>query len=536
MEFTASIRPDRVAIYARWSTDEQSQGTTLEVQRTACEAYIASQGWHVRPDLVFVDDGYSGATLDRPALTELRAAVREGRVECVVVYTLDRLSRSVADTVELVLKEWEGRCHLRCVQQPIDTAHPAGKMFFYLLASYAEFEREMIRLRTRDGKAKRARQGANAGWRYNYGFDRRERGRFVVNEEEAHVVRWIFREYARGKGFLQIARELNERHVPPPEGTRWHPGTVRYILANPVYTGRLVYGKRRRAVKGGRAALEDPKPETHTVVHDAVPALVDPQLWADVQQKKADRSKRSAKSMSPTSHLLSGLAVCGFCGGRIFGTSSKGKRRVYYCANRAVHGKDCCPSGYMDGERVERAVWERLEQALGDEAVQEVVQAFADRRREELETVQSRVAMLTSRLNAFGRVEWRLDEAFDAGALDPELYSRRVRELQGQIRALRDEISRLSQQADALGKTRPDAERIRALAYGVIHHEPLSVEEKKEVLREAVAELKIAQEGSGSGRRQVHPLRIHLTIRCAGGNRVSGAGTSDLGSRAGRNG
>ncbi|HLN60111.1 MAG TPA: recombinase family protein, partial [Symbiobacteriaceae bacterium] len=106
------IDPRKAAIYIRWSTDDQGDGTTLEVQRRNCEMYVQSQGWHINPDLIFVDEGWSGGNLDRPGLNRLRAMVRKGAIDVVVVFKLDRLSRNVLDTVNLVLDEWEGHCYL----------------------------------------------------------------------------------------------------------------------------------------------------------------------------------------------------------------------------------------------------------------------------------------------------------------------------------------------------------------------------------------------------------------------------------------
>ncbi|HWI61263.1 MAG TPA: recombinase family protein, partial [Symbiobacteriaceae bacterium] len=157
------LQVSKVAIYIRWSTEDQGEGTTLEVQMDACKGYILSQGWPFRDDLIFVDDGISGATLDRPALGRLRGLVREGEVDCVVVYKLDRLSRTVLDMLKLVLEEWEGCCHVKSAREPIDTLTPTGKMFFYQLMSFAEWERNVIRERTMAGRLRRAQEGKNPG-------------------------------------------------------------------------------------------------------------------------------------------------------------------------------------------------------------------------------------------------------------------------------------------------------------------------------------------------------------------------------------
>ncbi|HWI53053.1 MAG TPA: recombinase family protein, partial [Symbiobacteriaceae bacterium] len=160
----------QVAIYIRWSTEDQGEGTTLDVQMEACQAFILSQGWSVAPERIYIDDGISGGTLERPALSRLRSAISQGFVDCVVVYKLDRLSRSVVDMVRLVLDEWEGHCCIKSAREPIDTLTQTGRLFFYQLMSFAEWERSVIRERTFAGKLRRAQEGKNPGITAAYGY------------------------------------------------------------------------------------------------------------------------------------------------------------------------------------------------------------------------------------------------------------------------------------------------------------------------------------------------------------------------------
>ena len=125
------IAPHKVSMYIRWSTDDQGSGTTLEVQQEGCKHYILSQGWQVREDLIFIDDGYSGGNLVRPGMAKLRQMVQDGLIDCVVVYKLDRLSRSVLDTVTLVMEEWEGKAYLKSAKEPVDNSTPLGRQFFF---------------------------------------------------------------------------------------------------------------------------------------------------------------------------------------------------------------------------------------------------------------------------------------------------------------------------------------------------------------------------------------------------------------------
>jgi len=123
-----AIDPTKVAIYIRWSTEDQTEGTTLDVQTDGCSHFVKSQGWIVNPNLVFIDDGYSGGNLDRPALAKMRKQILAGQIDCVVTFKIDRLSRNVVDTVNLVLREWENRCYFKSAREAIDTSDPADKI------------------------------------------------------------------------------------------------------------------------------------------------------------------------------------------------------------------------------------------------------------------------------------------------------------------------------------------------------------------------------------------------------------------------
>lgn len=351
MQIAKPIDPSRVAIYIRWSTEDQGEGTTLDVQREACRSFILSQGWAVSDALVYVDDGLSGGTLERPALTRLRAAVAAGLVDCIVVYKLDRLSRSVVDMVRLVLDEWEGRCHVKSAREPIDTVSQAGRLFFYQLMSFAEWERSVIRERTFAGKLRRAEEGKNPGITAAYGYRLGTSGQPVIEPGEAQVVQLIFRLYLLGMGCTQIGRKLGELGHPSPAGRRWGSGQISRLLSNPIYAGTLVYGK-QTTVSGRRVKSERP----HVVREGAVPAIVSLAEFAAVQAAKAGRpgvgrAQGSGRSLSSQS-LLTGVLRCG-CGRAFRSTGGSGARfryRYYYC------GSDSCQSGRIRQVDLDRLV------------------------------------------------------------------------------------------------------------------------------------------------------------------------------------
>lgn len=521
MEFAARINPEKVAAYIRWSTDEQTQGTTLEVQRAACESYIRSQGWSFNEKLVFVDDGYSGATLVRPALRALREAISEGLVECVVVYTLDRLSRSVVDTVDLVLREWENRCHVRCVQQPIDTTHPTGKMFFYMLASYAEFERDMIRMRTLGGKLRRAKEGANAGWRYNYGYRKAETGVYGVDPERAEIVRWLFREYVAGKGFKQLAVELNAKRIPSPGNKqRWSPNTVRTILANPIYMGRIEYGKERRVLRDGKILYARSKTPRHSAVDGAVQSLVDKELWEQAQRRRQERAGVSRRALN-SAYLLSGLARCGRCNRPLSGVLAKGTR-FYQCVGRKEYGDGFCDAGVLRADVLEPMVVAKLKEELQGEALEQALKAVVRQHEEEVKAATAELAVLEAERNAVSNARRRLDAAFDRGELEPKVYNRRDQELEEKLLYLSVQMEKMKGKLRQLQAASPKADALKETASRIDAWEHLEIEEQKALLRDAIDILRVYRAGWGRRRelgsdgkftKNTNPVEIQLVLR-----------------------
>jgi site-specific DNA recombinase len=493
----AMIDPGRVAAYIRWSTDDQADGTTLEVQRESCIHYILSQGWRFREDLCFVDDGYSGGTLERPALAALRRMVGAGQVDCIVVYKLDRLSRSVVDTVNLVLREWEGRCHVKSTREPIDTASPAGKMFFYLLVSYAEWERSVIRERTMAGKQKRAEQGKNPGIRPPYGYAcGGAPGEWAVCEGEAAVVRRIFREYATGRGLVAIAGGLNAEAVPTRSGAPWRASTVSYLLQNEAYRGVLAYGSHR--------------------AEKALPALIDEGLWQAVQAGRRERAALPRRSRGGP-YLLSGVARCR-CGAPLVGGLVGGRYRTYSCSARRAGGAGICGAGTIQAGPVEEAVLTAIRGhfAAGPASEGDFRRALAEQHQVALGTAE---AWARKAAAAARRLE-RVHADYEAGRLPPELYQERLTFLRAEEATARAEADRAADRAGALAAGMQEEAGAPEATHNFPPLDPLdhmTPEETKALLREAIASLRLwmagkERDGAG-GRRLRQVVELDLTLR-----------------------
>ncbi|MFZ5817803.1 MAG: recombinase family protein [Bacillota bacterium] len=483
------IHPSKVAVYIRWSTDDQGEGTTLETQRERCCHFLLSQGWQFREELVYIDEGFSGGTLERPALSRLRSDVAAGRIDCVVVYKIDRLSRSVVDMVDLVLREWEGRCFVRSASEEINTITPAGKIFFYLLVSFAEYERNLIRERTMGGKVKRAEQGLNPGFRPPYGYRRgRQAGRLEVVPEEAGLVRRVFDLYRQGNGTQQIAQLLNQNS--PRRGRPWSRLAIRRMLANPAYVGVLEYGRTRRTTREQRErqglgrVVRYQRPR-FARVEAAFPAIVERAVWEEVQRLLQARSGRGPHRPTYSDYLLSGLARCR-CGATV-GGKGVGGRRYYYCTGRRRHGAGSCSAGHLPAEPVDSALAAQVRALLAERlraedpaALAELLRAALQERIREAEAERRRTEQ---ELSAGAQRRRRAEEDYRSGSLPARLYARELEALEAAEGGLRARLAQLRAWQKALQRARLDPRRLCLPTDFTALWERLTVPERKELLR-----------------------------------------------------
>ena len=280
--------PVRALVYSRVSTDAQERdGTSLDTQERACEEYAQAKGWTV---VECIKDTASGSHLDRPGIERVRQLLRQGVVDVVVAYAVDRLSREQNQTGVLFYEVEQAGARLEFVTEKFeDTA--VGKFILAAGAFTAEVEREKIAERTMRGKLERARagklpQGTGKGC-YGYRYDA-ETGRRETDSFQAVVVQRIFQQYVDSQSFSQVSNELNETGIPAFSGGRWYPLTIRRILMNETYTGRAVYRKtkrlrlRRNNGHGPTSRVVAQPQEEWVTVEGSTPRIVDEALWQRV--------------------------------------------------------------------------------------------------------------------------------------------------------------------------------------------------------------------------------------------------------------
>ena len=240
----ATVKRLRCAVYTRKSTEEglDREFNTLDAQRDACEAYVASQraeGWTLVPDR-YDDGGFSGATLDRPALRRLLADIEAGRVDVIVVYKIDRLSRSLMDFARLVEVFDAHGVTFVSVTQSFSTTTSMGRLTLNILLSFAQFEREVIGERIRDKFAASRARGMWMGGKVPLGYDVRER-KLVVNEAEAATVRLVFEGFAELGSGTALTKRLRAEGITTKRGKPIDKGDVYKLLNNRTYLGEATH-------------------------------------------------------------------------------------------------------------------------------------------------------------------------------------------------------------------------------------------------------------------------------------------------------
>lgn len=332
----------RCAVYTRKSSEEglDQEFNSLDAQREAGAAYIASQaglGWKLIPSL-YDDGGISGGTMVRPALQRLLQDIRERRIDVVVVYKIDRLTRSLMDFSKIVEIFDASDVSFVSVTQAFNTTSSMGRLTLNVLLSFAQFEREVTAERIRDKIAASRKKGMWMGGRAPFGYAAKER-KLVLNEQQAEIVRNLFRRYLELKSVLALADEFNQRpnddDRTDPESqslataAAWSRGKLYYLLSNQIYVGRVKH---------------------HDQHFDGEhPAIIDPDQFAEVQMLLAGQSQRR-RGASPNiadTHLLNGI-IFDETGDRLSPTHAKnhGKRYRYYVSTRLKSGQSKSDGGW----------------------------------------------------------------------------------------------------------------------------------------------------------------------------------------------
>ena len=411
----------RIAVYTRISTDEETQPYSLEAQATRLDSYAASQeDWKIVRRFT---DQASGAILERPGLERALREAEAGRFDLLLVYRVNRLSRSVRGLAQVLDRLDAAEVLFRSATEPFDTASSSGRMMVQMLGVFAEFERATIVERTVAGMERKAERGEWVGGNIPFGYRLDAERRFLVVEpSEASVVPQIFRRYTeRREGSSAIAKWLTERGSRTRQGKPFNVPAVLSVLRNRTYLGEISF-----------------RGKHHPAPHEP---LVEEALFERAQEVLRNRTEDiSLRRSNQSEYLLTGLVKCAHCGKRYLGASANGnggRYRYYVCFSRQRYGKKACEGERLPADQLEEAILEQLLGVLEREPLvrEAIAEAFA-----ELDAEQPRreteIKQLDGDLRRTGDSLDRYFRAFEEGTMPESACAPRIGELTEQLRGL----------------------------------------------------------------------------------------------------
>lgn len=459
------------AIYARVSSDKQREDNTIASQTAALIAFAHSQGYSVSEELIFEDDGYSGASLVRPGLERVRDLAAEGQLHAVLVYAPDRLSRKYAYQV-LLVEELAGHGVETVFVKAPAMATPEDQLLVQFQGMIAEYERAQILERSRRGKRHRARQGqvsVLSGAPYGYRYVRKTdeaAAYYEIIEAEAAVVRLVYERYTvHPMSIGAITRWLNERGVPPRKRCgRWERSSVWAMLRNPAYKGTACFGKTRIAprqritrplrLRGGIAARnsanhERPREEW---IEIPVPAIIRDETFA-LAQERLERNKVHAPRRTITPSVVQGLVSCSKCGYALSRTSTRSSARTihyYRCLGSDAWrhlGGPVCDNRPVRQDLLDQVVWAEIIKLLETPSL---IQEELERRLAAARTsdpTQRRQKALQRDLARLGKSMDRLLTAYQEELISLDELRRRMPALRQREQATLAELQSIVDQA-----------------------------------------------------------------------------------------
>ena len=535
----------QAAIYARVSTDRQTEAHTIASQVEALRVRVAADGLPLSEALAFLDDGYSGATLVRPALERLRDVVAAGAVDRLYVHSPDRLARKYAYQVLLVDELCRLGVEVIFLNRELGRS-PEDDLLLQVQGMMAEYERAKILERHRRGKLHAARAGvvnvlsaAPYGYRYVRKHEAGGQARYEMVPAEARVVRQAFDWIGRERLTIgEVCRRLTQAGEVTRTGkTVWDRSMVWGMLKNPAYQGAAAFGKTRQEplrprLRAQRGRPLQPKRAVSTVdvpttewITIAVPALVEPEVFAAVQAQLEENRRHARQSKRGALYLLQGLLQCQQCGYAFYGkrlshASRKGKPRdyaYYRCVGTDAHrfgGERVCDNTQVRTDRLDLAVWQEVCTLLADP--ERLAVEYRRRLQPQGQATQHEQRNFDGQVGTLRQGLARLIDSYAEGLIDKQEFEPRITRLRQRIAHLEEQRQQLADAAALEAELRLIIGRLEDFATKV--HEGLEEidwNRKREIIRALVKHVEVAHD-------QVHVVfRVEQPYRTPGPEKKS---------------
>ena len=441
-----------IAIYCRVSTDEQAEfGYSIDEQKRLLEEWCKANDYIIYK--CYSDRGISGKNIkDRPALKELLSDAKEGKFDMVISWKINRVSRKLEDVLKIVNLLEKNNITFKSYSEPFETDTPAGRMQFQMMALIGEFERGTIAQNVKMGMIAKAKSGNWCGGRV-LGYDlvpnnspeeeKKGKNKLEINEKEAEIVRFIFNEYSKGKGYKAITNQINKLGYKTKKGNNFSVGSIRDILTNPVYIGEIRYNVRQNWSEKRRRNI-NPNPIRVKGKHEAI---IDRELWDKVQlilESKKGKPSRIYDGEYP----LTGILRCPKCGAgmvisRTTNTLADGtkKRIAYYCCgNWKNKGTSVCNSNTIRVDKANEYVFKKIEELVSNEAmIKAVVKNINKERKDKVKPAKRLLGDIDKELEKLDKRKRKIFEAYEDDILTKEEFQIRKDELNEKIRILEEE-------------------------------------------------------------------------------------------------
>lgn len=441
-----------IAIYCRVSTEEQSEnGYSIDEQERLLEEWCKKMGYVIYK--CYSDRGISGKNIkDRPALKELLSDAKAGKFDMVISWKINRVSRKLEDVLKIVNLLEKNNITFKSYSEPFETDTPAGRMQFQMMALIGEFERGTIAQNVKMGMIAKAKSGNWCGGRV-LGYDlvpnnspeeeKKGKNKLEINEKEAEIVRFIFNEYSKGKGYKAITNKMNKLGYKTKKGNNFSVGSIRDILTNPVYIGEIRYNVRQNWSEKRRRNI-NPNPIRVKGKHEAI---IDRELWDKVQlilESKKGKPSRIYDGEYP----LTGILRCPKCGAgmvisRTTNTLADGtkKRIAYYCCgNWKNKGTSVCNSNTIRVDKANEYVFKKIEELVSNEVmIKAVVKNINKERKDKVKPAKRLLGDIDKELEKLDKRKRKIFEAYEDDILTKDEFQTRKNELNEKIRILEEE-------------------------------------------------------------------------------------------------
>jgi site-specific DNA recombinase len=475
----------RCYVYARLSTEDQhrrAEYSSLESQEKVCKAYIASQepnGWKY---VTTIKDLSSGGNTDRPGLSELLEHIKQNKVDVVVTTKMDRLTRNIKDfwTLYEVMQEYD--CQFVCATQELNSTTAHGRFFINILMSFAEFELETIRERTRAKMLSQAEEGLWHGGRAPFGYERHKdrKGLLIPHKIEAAVVKKIFDLFVKLGSPAAVAKEINGMgyRTKSKKKTKFSKWTITYILSNPLYIGKTTFGG--QSFDGKHKALIPVNRFNHV-------------------QKMLEKNKqtRTGPTQNKYNFRLRGILKCGDCGSMMTPSPAKSGRYLYYrCTRVSKYSKEECKVRKIGARAIEDAVVNKLCEIGTDEAV--IKEAVRKANKASTEGARAKAKELNGLIGELRPIQEAIDNSvryIEQHADLPKAMAERLPELETRKEQLETQIQRLEFDIGQLKDYQIDTELLTKTLqdFRAIYNE-LTPEEQTRLLQLMVQEVVLGED------------------------------------------